>query len=127
MNEASIPLAFAFRELKYIHETLPRQDSDDACFQEIKEILKRHGLEHRYGLTLLHKHFELSDDEILVEHTDPEKRMLTSVPMKVTEVPASNLMEVTWSLATDATLSVCLIKCYYEYALTSHVKYHSVE
>jgi hypothetical protein len=64
MNETSVPLAFAFHKLKYIHETPPRQESDDACFQEIKEVLKRHGLEHRYGLTLLHKHFELSDDEI---------------------------------------------------------------
>lgn len=61
-----------------IEEVSPLSERDEACFREIKEILRQHDSLRRFGLCLLHEHFQTSDDEILVEVCDPETRTLIS-------------------------------------------------
>ena len=107
------PLAFAVNRLSDIHLIDRRLPTDDPCIAEIKAVLKRHGLDKKYGLTLLHKHFDLAADEIMIEHTDLANRTLVSRPEKADAFPEANLMEVTWSLDSDTLMAGCIWKCFY--------------
>jgi hypothetical protein len=65
-----------------IMDVEPLGAADHACLQEIKDVLLRHGRLNRFGVTLLHEHFAISHDEILVEECDPANRTLTIRPEK---------------------------------------------
>ncbi|MEV7688879.1 hypothetical protein ACFW1F_27760 [Streptomyces bungoensis] len=43
---------------------------------DLVAVLEKHGNLNRFGLCLLHDHFPLADDEILVETSEPETRTL---------------------------------------------------
>src|SRR4051812_34758293 len=109
------PLAFAVNRLTDIHAVQRRTTDDDACIAEIKAVLKRHDLDKKYGLTLLHKHFDLEPGEIMVEHTDVASRTLTSRPAPAADFDDANLVEVTWSLDSDHVLSICAQRCFWNY------------
>jgi hypothetical protein len=82
--------------LKDIHEVDPLNEGDYECLAEVREILKHHGKRERLGVMLLHKHFDLAADEVLVEYTDPEARLLTITPMKRNKI--GNSLETSWML-----------------------------
>jgi hypothetical protein len=42
-------------------------DRDRAVMDEVREVLAKHGALGRFGLTLLHSHFEVAHDEVLAE------------------------------------------------------------
>jgi hypothetical protein len=124
MSTAAL-LAFAVNRLTDIHVTPRRIADDDACIAEIKAVLKRHSLDKKYGLTLLHKHFDLEPGEIMVEHTDVRTRTLTSRPEKAGSIPEENLIEVTWSLDSDTLMAGCMWKCFYTSGATPpHSSHH---
>lgn len=50
--------------------------TDVACFRDIRDVLARHNALHRFGVFLIHKHFDIADDETLTEFTDEENRKL---------------------------------------------------
>ena len=108
----ALPLAFAVNRQPDIHETDARTESEAAVFLEIKGVLKKYGLETKYGLTLLHKHFDLAEDEILIEYTDVENRTLTSKPTKIGTVSSNSLIETTWALDQDVVMGHCVNVCY---------------
>jgi hypothetical protein len=62
--------------LKDIAETEPVGDADAECLQDVREVLERHGMLDRFGVMLLHSHFHVSEDEVLLEHSDHENRQL---------------------------------------------------
>lgn len=82
--------------LKDIHEVEPINDGDLDCLAEVRQVLKRHGKQERFGIALLHKHFEMYDGEILVEETDVQGRVLTIKPVK--QEVAGNTIETIWQL-----------------------------
>jgi hypothetical protein len=110
MSANNVPLAFAVNRLRGIEQVEPRLESEDRLFGEVREILKRYGAEEKYGLTLLHKHFELADDEVLVEYTDLQNRTLITTPAPRSKVPG-DAVETMWSLGSGAT-TVCVGFCY---------------
>ena len=59
----------------------PLNKSDENCLQEIYEVLKKHGKQDRLGIALLHKHFDLQDNEIMLEVSDHESRELVTTPV----------------------------------------------
>lgn len=59
-----------------INDVDPLSPADHACIEEIREVLLRRGCLQRFGLMLLHRHFPLSDDEILVESIDVQTESL---------------------------------------------------
>jgi hypothetical protein len=76
MNE---PLPLAIRPMQWA--TLPElgnagpiDESDQACLEEVRALLARHGKLDRFALHLAHRHFLLGPDEILIEHPDPDGR-----------------------------------------------------
>jgi hypothetical protein len=55
-------------------EPLGPQDAEFA--RDLKAVLEKHGNLDRFGLVLLHDHFSVDSDEVLVETNDPQARTL---------------------------------------------------
>jgi hypothetical protein len=121
MSMSNVPLAFAVNRLRGIDHVEPRLASEDRMFGEVLEVLRRHGAEKKYGLALLHKHFDLADDEVLMEYTDLQNRTLITMPAPRSKV-SGDAVETMWSLA-GGPATVCVGFCYY-YPATGHVGKH---
>lgn len=61
-------------QLPDITEVDPVNEVDMIILAEIQDVLKRHDALGRFGVNLLHQHFEMAEDEIMVEYTDVENR-----------------------------------------------------
>jgi hypothetical protein len=87
---------------------------DLAIFEEIRAVLKRHNALDRFGISLLHKHFPLDDDEALVEVCDKDLRRLSIGPVKIGEVEEGKLVETSWRLTEGSisTMTKCQLRCY---------------
>jgi hypothetical protein len=121
-TNSNVPLAFAVNRLTAIDEVERRLDSEARLFGEVREVLKRYGVERKYGLALLHKHFDLADDEVMMEYTDVENRTLTTKPARRSEV-SGDVVETLWSLESG-TMTVCVGFCYYYPMTGRHVGTH---
>jgi len=66
--------ATAWAEFPDVNEVKPINRHDHAILAEIRDVLVKHGAIDRFGVNLLHRHFDLNDDEILFETTDVPKR-----------------------------------------------------
>ncbi|MCA6095392.1 hypothetical protein LE181_24895 [Streptomyces sp. SCA3-4] len=63
-------------ELPRFEEAEPLGPRDAEFVQDLIAVLEKHGNVDRFGLCLLHGHFPVAADEILVETTDMEARTL---------------------------------------------------
>lgn len=117
-------------DLKDIDDVEPVNESDAPCLAEIREVLARHGQLHRFGIALLHSHFELGPDEVLLESSDEEERTLTLKPARVEEARLNSVGTVWMLREGDVTaMSWCRTYCkkpeYWQ--ATSHKKAHKKE
>ena len=85
-------------------------NSDSACIQDIVQVLKKHNCLERFELTLLHKHFELEDDEVLAETNNPVCRTLLVEPIAKEDLENSQYYETAWRFddGRPITTRVCL-------------------
>jgi len=76
------------------YQSLPDMDTTDvgvldsqdrACLDELGRFLVERGENERFGVTLLHSHFPISDDEIFVEVADHAARKLVMSPRTAPE------------------------------------------
>ncbi len=96
-----------------IKDLKPFSEKDMACLDEIREILHKHDAIGRFGVNLLHSHFDISDDEALVEDTDVENRRQTISVIKKKEIPATAIY-TNWRFDTHSPSDpVCRIKMQY--------------
>ena len=65
-----------------IDDVQPIDDSDAACLEEVRLVLARHGNLGRFGIALLHSHFQVAEDEMMLETTDVEHREQRVRPVK---------------------------------------------
>ena len=88
-------------------------DRDQPIFDEIRNVLARHGALDRFGITLLHKHFDVYEGERLVEVSDPETRTLKIRPKSETLGPNETYVQTNWRFdATSATANqLCFADC----------------
>lgn len=86
-----------------IDEVSPISDKDRACFNEIREVLRRYNNLDRLGICLLHDHFSISDDEVLLEVCDRESRTLTIQPVKRTHPDLDNSIGTQYRLDVEET------------------------
>lgn len=97
-------------------DDVPRiTEADYMILRDIRAVLERHEALDQFGINLLHKHFDLGPDEILVEYTDEQNRTLTSrVEMRVDVMRQNDSIETNWTfdrndpLATLACKGVCV-------------------
>jgi len=71
-------------------------ERDEQCLKEIKGVLERHNRTRKFGITLLHSHFVLNDDEVFLEHTDAVARTLVSRPITITEIANKPYRPTVW-------------------------------
>ena len=69
MNQLNVA-AVQWNALGHIADVEPIGDADTACLEEIRQVLLKHGQAARFGVSLLHSHFELSADEVMLEETN---------------------------------------------------------
>ena len=81
--------------------------SDEDCLAEIREVLAKHNCLDRFGVTLLHTHFDMDDDEILMETCDPATRTLTITPIKKADMDPDDVIITNWSLNNGESLQGC--------------------
>jgi len=97
MSTATLTVApTQWAELEDIGDVEPISEGDLTCLAEVREVLKKFGKRERFGVALLHKHFDMAEDEILVEHTNKEERVLTIRPAK--PETAGKTIETIWML-----------------------------
>ena len=105
-------LATLWASLPDVQEVHPVTENDNIIFDEIKEVLTRHGALHRFGLNLLHRHFQLRDGECILETTDSGHRRQIIEVKKMVDVAGDNVMETQWAFDGTGTL-VCVGYCDY--------------
>ena len=107
-----------------INDVNPLNENDNTCIKELRDVLEKHGMLDRFGLTLLHDHFPINEQEVLVEVCDIEARTLTSKPVKKTDLEKRVTVETSWHLRTGEVLTACRAKCVYDPNKNEHHKDH---
>jgi hypothetical protein len=109
-----------------IDDIEPVNEADSECLSEVRDVLRRHGKLDRFGIALLHSHFAISDDEILLEVTDADARTLTTKPVRKADAGSSNVGTI-WQLqeaGEPITNAYCKSYCYVNKPFGNHTKQH---
>ena len=115
--------------LKNIDDVKPLNDDDTDCLIEIRHVLKKHGMLDRFGIALLHSHFDLANDEIMLESTEEDdSRTLITKAVKQSEAGGINVGTI-WMLREGevTTMSWCRKYCRTGNVWISHRKAHNKE
>lgn len=91
-----------------ISEVTPLSENDQPVINDVIEILRKHGALNRFGLTLLHQHFPIDEDEVMVESTDIQARTQTIKPVKKNELTDLNYTDTSWRLDTGKAVTACV-------------------
>lgn len=81
---------------------------DQTCLEEIATVLKKHGRLDRFGVTLLHQHFPVGDNEILLEKNDPASRTLEMRPCNRAELEGMDARITSWRLDSGKPQMACV-------------------
>lgn len=112
-----------WKGLPDIDDVDPMGEQDRPVIEEVRSVLEKHDALGRFGLTLLHSHFELADDEILVECVDAENRTLTVRPRSTSEIPDDVEVTVTsWRLDTPDGAPMHVQQCFRTKDGSTHMK-----
>jgi hypothetical protein len=60
-----------------VDDVNPVGDQDYVVLEEIRQVLAKHGSTKRFGICLLHRHFDVAPGEVAVEYTDTANRVST--------------------------------------------------
>lgn len=102
MNQLVIE-SMQWNALSHIADVQPIGDADAACLDDIRKALQKHGALQRFGVTLLHSHFELAEDETLLETTDLDRREQWVRPVKASFLKENGITPQTTVVAFDET------------------------
>ncbi len=83
-------------------------DDDNACIEEIVEVLKKYKRLDKFGLTLLHQHFDLDDNEVLAETNNPVCRTLLIEPMDKADLTRWQYYETAWRFNAGESVTTCV-------------------
>ena len=118
MNASLHPTDIAqWNHLSDINDVKPLDNNDRNCLAAVSDVIAKFGCLDRFGVNLLHRHFEMSDDEILVEQVDEAGRKLVTEPVKVDSVRdrMSSAYETQWHWRRDAggeVSLICILRCF---------------
>jgi hypothetical protein len=117
MNNLVSPEARQWNHLTDIHHIEPLGPQDQACLEAIREVLAKHECLERFGINLLHKHFEMAEDEILVEDVDEKTRTLVTRPVSIATMAADLETGIAtqwhWQRNRDGAYEqICVARCF---------------
>lgn len=99
--------ASTLNSLRNIHDVTSLSESDAPMVQEIVEVLNKYNALDRFGLMLLHQHFPISDDEVLLESTDLAARTQIIRPVPKSSLESFDYVETSWRLDTGKPMMHC--------------------
>ena len=105
-----------YQSLKQIEDVDPLKDEDHELMNKIRDILVEHGAEDRFGLCLLHRHFDIEDDEYAIEESFERSRESVTKIVKLDKAPAIDDPEyvpTTWKFSSGEIENVtkCVNRC----------------
>lgn len=81
------------------------EERDGIVMKEVFKVLQKHNALERFGVNLLHNHFEVNTGEKMVETHDPVTRKLTIKPYRNSELrEPENLQPTNWTFGEDGKL-----------------------
>lgn len=86
----------------------PRSEHDAPLFAELAEVLRKHDAIDRFGVVLLHEHFDVHPGECLLETTDVETRTQTIRPVSYQELEGQDYTETSWRLGDGFVAMRCV-------------------
>jgi hypothetical protein len=105
----------------FLRSLSPRTAADNALFAELKDVLERHHAVSRFGIALLHDHFDMAPDELLAETCDAATRTLVCRPARRADLRGVPL-DTMWRLDIEGSREVqCVATCYIDPQLKTHV------
>lgn len=111
--------------LKNIDAVEPINDGDMPCLIEVRDVLRKHGKLDRFGVTLVHSHFPLTDDEVMLETADEESRTLITKATKRSDT-GSNIVGTMWVLGEGDINTMSWCRRYCHDGLFGHSPRHNV-
>ncbi len=114
--------------LDHVDEVVPVNEKDDVVLEELRDVLVKHGYCERFGITLLHRHFDLGKDEVNVETTDEESRMSITCPKKLADLEESQAIQTQWRFKYDGVtaVTVCENRCFSVGSVSHNTKHVEV-
>lgn len=85
---------------------------DAACFKEVRDVMGKYGLLDKYGISLIHRHFDIDDDECLIEKVDVDSRTLSVAPMKKRDLQPNSTTTTMWKLTKGDEVAEIGCQCY---------------
>lgn len=103
-----------FADMKHVTEVDPVSEKDRETLEAIKDVLIKNNAVDRFGVHLIHKHFDLADDEIIMEYTDEEARTQFTQVEKYSEAFATGKpLETQWRFSRETASMGCVGFCHY--------------
>ena len=87
---------FIWNELSHLTSETSIDETDEKCLEEVRSVLERYGRISKFGMALLHKHFEVHEGEVLVEYPDSKNRTLLTQAFTEEQTKSMNLMPTIW-------------------------------
>ena len=84
-------------------------EQDQACFEEIRQVLQKHNSLDRFGLALLDKE-ELSENQTRLETNSVVDRTLIMQVLPKSAI-TGNTVQTSWTLDTLKAVSACSTEC----------------
>lgn len=105
-----------------INDVEPLNDQDYKVLDEIRQVLEKHGATNRFGVNLIHRHFDIADNEILLETTDHDRRIQVTKVHNLQEMEDTDtILETQW-VFNGETETKCVVGC--TYINYSHITDH---
>ncbi len=109
-------------QLKDINDVKPLSSEDQPLVTELTEVLKKYNALDRFGITLLHQHFNIANDEILMEETDVTSRTHIIRPVARKGINENDTIQTTWRLDCGTAVQICVCQRDSKGYHSSHVK-----
>ena len=93
--------------LRDINDVTPLNEADASMVEEVIAVLARHNALDRFGLMLLHQHFPVAEDEVLLETTDVKARTQIIRPVPKTTLESMEYIETSWRLDSGRPVMHC--------------------
>jgi len=111
LHGAVIMETVQWSSLTDVDDVQPITDRDYVVLSEVKEILQKYGAMDRFGVCLLHRHFDVKEDELAVEYTDVESRIST-VRVESAGRAKGPFLETMWRFSDrPSEVTACVRRC----------------
>ena len=111
-NGAVILETVQWSSLTDVDDVRPVDAQDYVVLEEIRQVLAKHGSMERFGICLLHRHFDVAPGEVAVEYTDTASRIST---VRVEQHgPEGDYLQTMWRFGPGPEgVRACVRRCSY--------------